>query len=699
MKMSISKSINRTDAKGKIWGETPYLGDIAFDNPLYVKTVRSNQSHARISAIHIPTLPEGYWVIDKSHIPGKNYMKTVVSDHPILAEDEVLYIGQPILLVAGPDREKVYGLSKEIRIDYEPLPAVYTLEESEKQGMVFTDYTLSKGNPVEAFSQAEKILQDEYSTGLQEHVYLEPQGMAAEFKEDTVFVYGSMQCPFYVEEALTEALNMPADKIRVIQTTTGGAFGGKEEFPSLIACHVAIATCVTGYPVILIYDRDEDILSTTKRHPSLVRYKVGLDKNNTLTVLDIDILYNAGAYAGISPVVLQRGIFSSTNVYNFQHIRVRGRNFRTHTVPSGAFRGFGAPQSIFAMEMLMHNIAISLGLEPIDFKMKHCLKQGDTSCTGGKIHDKIILPELLERALTLSEYRKKIQTHKPFTGIGLSLFLHGCGFTGNGEQTIRGKIILQKKGKDVLIKVSSVEMGQGADTILRKIVAHTLELPIHHVQCEVRDTGLIPDSGPTVASRTVMIVGGLLQKAAEEMKSRWDTEENLEISKVYHHPDFLVWDNDTFTGNAYPTYSWGVNVAEVAIDPVSYAIQVKKITAVYDVGRAIDERTLRGQMEGGIVQGMGWATIEVMHADEGTLVQRTLTDYKIPTSMDIPDIVCDFIENPYEFGPFGAKCAGELPFTGPAPAIAAAVSNALGIPIKELPITPEKLLEMKNDED
>lgn len=699
MKMTISKSIKRTDAREKIRGEAQYIGDMSFDNPLYLKTVRSTRPHAKILDIHLPDLPEGCFIIDKSHIPGKNRMRTVVSDHPILAEDEVLYIGQPILLVAGPSRELVYQISEKIRIDYEDLPAVFTLEESEKQNCVFTEYSFSKGEPDTAFAQAARIIEDEYRTGLQEHVYLEPQGMAAEVKDDTVFVYGSMQCPFYVEDALTEALGRPSDKIRVVQTTTGGAFGGKEEFPSLIACHTAIAALATHHPVFLIYDRDEDIICSTKRHPSIIRYKAGLDDNNRVTVLDIDLLYDAGAYCGLSPVVLQRGIFSATNVYNFHHLKVHGRNFRTHTVPSGAFRGFGAPQSIFGTEMLMHNIAVSLGLDPLEFKMKHILKQGDPSCTGGKIHDKVILPELVERALDLSDYRQKIQKKKKFAGVGISLFLHGCGFTGNGEQLIKGKIILRKSKDRVVLKISSVEMGQGADTVLRKIVAHTLDLPIEKVTCEIRDTGLVPDSGPTVASRTTMIVGGLLKTAADEMKSRWNEAEDFEISKVYHHPDFLTWDNDTFQGNAYPTYSWGVNVAEITIDPVTYDIHIEKVTGVYDVGRAIDERALRGQMEGGIAQGAGWATLEVMKSKEGKLVQHNLTDYKVPTSMDVPEITCDFIDNPYEFGPFGAKCAGELPMSGAPPAVVAAISNALGIPLKEIPVTPEMLMELERHED
>jgi CO/xanthine dehydrogenase Mo-binding subunit len=299
----------------------------------------------------------------------------------------------------------------------------------------------------------------------------------------------------------------------------------------------------------------------------------------------------------------------------------------------------------------------------------------------------------------MSDYRRKIQSNGKYKGVGVALFLHGCGFTGNGEQLIKGKIILKKNGGTVILKVSSVEMGQGAETCLRKIVAHTLSLPMEKVTCETIDTGLIPDSGPTVASRTTMIVGGLLRQASLELKDRWNESDNIEVSRVYRHPDYLRWDNDTFHGDAYPTYSWGANVAKVEIDPLTYEIYVKKISAVYDIGTPIDERTLTGQMQGGIVQGIGWATIEVMNPSKGKLKQHNLTDYKIPTSMDVPEIECAFISNLYEFGPFGAKCAGELPFVGAAPAVAAAVSNALSVPIKSIPLTPEYLMEIDNNEN
>ena len=347
--------------------------------------------------------------------------------------------------------------------------------------------------------------------------------------------------------------------------------------------------------------------------------------------------------------------------------------------------------------MLLHNIAVKFGIDPLEYKMRHLLKKNDPTCTGGKIHDEVKMDEIIKKVIENSDYYNQLKNNKKYHGIGVSLFQHGCGFTGKGETTINGEIILSKNDKNVTLKVSSVEMGQGAETILRKIVAYTLGIPIDNVNYEKVDTGLIPDSGPTVASRTTMIVGGLLRRAALEMKDRWKEADSFEVSKKYTHPDFLNWDDDKFQGDAYPVYSWGANVAEVEIDPITYELTIKNLYGVYDVGVPIDERSLEGQMQGGIAQGIGWATIEVMEPLEGQLKQKNLTDYKVPTSMDVPEMDIQFVSNPYEFGPFGAKCAGELPFVGSPPAVAAAVANALGKQINHLPITPEKLMEVDNE--
>lgn len=698
MKNHISTPVRRSDAKKKIRGEAAYIADRHFEGQLYAKTIRSSRARADIRSVALPELPSGYYMVDHRDIPGVNHMRTVVSDHPIFAVDSVEYIGQPLFLILGPDLRVLCDLAAQVKIDYADKPAVFTLEEAEAQDTVFTDYQYQKGDAEAAFRDAVQIIEEEFSTGYQEHVYLEPQGIAAEYKKDVLHIYGSMQCPYYVRNALLDVMAIPDEKMRVIQTVTGGAFGGKEEFPSLTACQVAVAAKKTGKAVMMIYDRNEDIICSTKRHPSRVHCRAALDKKNHVIGLEMDIRLNAGAYNGLSPVVLQRALFSATGVYDIPHLRIRGRNYRTNMLPSGAFRGFGAPQSIFAIEMLMHQIAVRLKEDPLEYKMRHVLKRGSKTCTGGKVREEVKLPEIVKKVKEMAQYDKKRKERKSFSGIGTSLFLHGCGFTGRGESDIRGKVILSKDKDTVTLRVSSVEMGQGAETVLRKIVAQSLKLPMEKVIYAEVDTGAVPDSGPTVASRTTMIVGGLLQECAKEMKRRWREAEKIEIEKVYQHPSWLRWDDSTFQGDAYPVYSWGANIAEVEVDTLTYEITVQKIYAVYDVGVPVDIRALDGQMQGGIAQGIGWATIEVMEAEKGRLKQANLTDYKVPTSMDAPQMEIAYVNNPYPYGPFGAKCAGELPFSGSPPAVAAAVSDALGKKISAIPLTPESLMESDHED-
>jgi CO/xanthine dehydrogenase Mo-binding subunit len=691
MRENISRPFPGVESTEKSGGYAAYIADMKFKGMLHAKTLRSTEPKAKIKDITFPHVPDGYWIIDRHDVPGMNRVKMVFDDQPFFAEDSVNYIGEPILLVVGPEKEKIFEILSSIRVSYEPLKPVFSIEESERS---FCDYKIKKGYPEEAFRNAARIVEDEYRTGLQEHVYLEPQGMIGIYENKRVTVFGSMQCPYYIKNALIQGLGWSEERIRVVQATTGGAFGGKEEYPSLIAGHVAFAAVKTGKPVSLIFDRSEDIRVTTKRHPSIIKIKTALDEKNSITALNIDIRLDGGAYAGLSNVVLQRAMFVSTGVYNIPNAQITGRALATNNVPTGALRGFGGPQALFAIEMHMNRLAMELKSDPLDFKKQYLLKKGNLTVTGGVLRDEIKLDEIAEKIEEISGYRKKSKEYA--RGIGLSFFLHGCAFTGSGERDlIRAKVKLRKKkdGK-VEILVANVDMGQGPKTTLRKIVARSLGLPIEDVIYENPDTDRVPDSGPTVASRTVMIVGGLLQKAAVDLLNSGDDASDLEVVKEYVQPDYIRWDQETFQGNAYPVYSWGANVVEVEADPVTFEIKVHGIWGVYDIGTAIDEKIIQGQIEGGIIQGLGYAGIEVMNTRNGKILQDSMTDYIIPTSVDTPEIKARLVHNPYEFGPFGAKCAGEVPLIGVAPAFAAAVQNSLGVPIKRIPVNPEYILEV-----
>lgn len=703
----ISRPIRRFDFDEKITGKAVYCADVRLDNMLHAKTLRSTKARARIVSIETPPLPEGFLVVDAGDIPGRNVVPGYYDDQPFFARGIVNYVGEPILLLVGPDKDLVIRLLERFSVTYEEMKPVLSIEEAEEagEGFIFgadaSFFTLeySKGDPDDCSLHAARVFTDEFRTGLQEHAYLEPQGLIAVYGDDGICVSGSMQCPYFIKEALVRALGWPEERVRVIQLPTGGAFGGKEEYPSIPAVHAALAAVKARKPVSLVFDRHEDMLCTTKRHPSVIRLRSFVDANNRVIGREVDIRIDAGAYAGLSGVVLQRMMFSCGGVYDVPNLKVTGKAFATNNVVSGAFRGFGGPQVFFAIETHMENIADALNLDAMEFKRRHFLHKGDTSSTGGLFHNEIKLDEIASALERMSGYsRKRGLTgpgHGKLKGIGCACFFHGCGFTGSGEsELIRARVRLKKyQDNTVEIFVSSTEIGQGSLTTLRKIVARTLEVPIETVKHAYPDTDQCPDSGPTVASRTVMIVGRLLHEAALEMKRRWD-EETFDIFRVFRFPEHLTWDNKTFRGNAYPEYAWGGNVVSVEVDPLTFEVEVTGIWAVYDIGEPVDETIVRGQIEGGIIQGLGYGGMEVMQTRDGAPLQASLTDYAVPTALDFPPIESMLIDNPFSGGPFGARGLGELPLVGAAPALALAIQNAIGRKVTQLPVTPEIIMEM-----
>ncbi len=705
----ISESIVRSDFDDKIKGKAMYTCDYHPEGMLFVKTVRSTVPRGRIRHIEIPELPKGYEIINHQDIPHLNVVPVVFDDQPVLAYDEVNYIGQPILLVVGDKKEIIQKIITEIQIDIEELEPVLSIEEAQKAKApfifrdqpYFVNYEYTKGDFVGEKEKAIRVISDVFETGYQEQAYLETQSMVAEYDGHTVSVFGSMQCPYYIVETLKEVLGWPEDRIRVVQMPTGGAFGGKEEYPSIPAAHAALASIKTGKPVQLVFERQEDIQCSTKRHPSIIRIDSYIDENDIIIARDIDVKLDGGAFAGLSSVVLQRSIFSVSGVYKVEHLHIKGTAYATNKVVTGAFRGFGGPQAFFAMERHMDNIANQLNIDAVEFKRKHYVKQGDTSSTGGEFSDPVILSQLTEEVLRISDYHKKRKAFENdlWRGIGFSAFFHGCGFTGAGESELIKPSVRLKKVKDkVEIFISSTEIGQGVLTTMRKIVAKTLDIPVSDVIHNYPDTLTCPDSGPTVASRTMLIVGRLLQDCALRMKQRWQ-EDTFEILQNYTYPSHLHWNSSTFEGHAYPDFSWGTNVVEVEVDPMTYQTEVKGIWAVYDVGTMIDERIVQGQLEGGIVQGLGYGLCEALESVQGKILQDTFTTYIIPTSLDIPKIVSICIENPSTIGPYGARGLGELPLVGVAPALANAVSQAIGKKITKIPVTPEELLRRVKYDD
>ncbi|RLW68425.1 MAG: aldehyde oxidase [spirochete symbiont of Stewartia floridana] len=708
MSHDISKSIPRPDGVEKSLGEALYIADYPRKDFLTARLYRSPFSRGRIRDIRLPALPEGYFVTDYRDVPAANHVALIKNDWPAFAEKEIRYRGQIILLLAGPDPTVVDRLLSQIEIDYDELELALTLDESLalKGGPihgidnVYADLRLKKGDAQRAFSAAARVVEGEYETGFQEQLYMEPQGLCVWLEEDgsKVVIHGSLQCPFYVKHSVEEALGH-AYKVRVIQAVTGGGFGGKEDYPEIMGVPLAVAALKGGRPLRMIFDRLEDMAWTSKRHPSRTRIRTAHGADGSVTAMDFDIMINGGAYESYSLIVLQRAIFSSNGVYNFPNVDVRGRALATSTVPSGAFRGFGAPQAIFALEMHMEKAARELRIEPLDLKRRHLLRQGDASITGGNIQEEVILDRLIAKAVEMSGYdeKRKRYDQEPWRGIAMSMFKHGCGFTGDGEQTIiKARVKLLKDEQDrVEILVANIEMGQGPATTLRKVVGSILGITPQEIIFQNPDTDRVPNSGPTVASRTMMVVGYLLQEAAARLKEIWENGKRQETEARYTLPPGIKWNQETLQGNAYAAFGWGVNVIEVLVDPVSWEVAVEGAWAVYDVGVPIDRRVVYGQIQGGMSQALGYAYLEKLETDEnGVFKQRTMADYIVPTSLDYPRTEACTLDNPYEFGPFGAKGMGEMVHDGGHAAFAAAVEQAIGRNCSRIPLTPERLMEI-----
>jgi len=713
----VGAAVPRKEGRAKVTGSARYAGDLRLAGMLHGVTVRSPAARGRIrELVFDPAFP---WsecaVVTARDIPGENVVALIEDDQPFLAGAEVNHAGEPVALIAHPDRYMAERARTAVRVVCDELPAVLSISESDT---VFREFRIERGDLHEAFGAAAFVVEGEYSTSAQEQLYIEPQGILATAAGGEITVRGSMQCPYYVHAALKRLFAIDGASIRVIQSETGGGFGGKEEYPSILAGHAALLAWKSGRPVKMIYDRAEDIFATTKRHPSRSRLRVAVSRAGALLGLDFDFDLDGGAYCTLSPVVLSRGAIHAAGPYRWPAVRVRARAWRTNYPPHGAFRGFGAPQSLFALERHIDVVARIVGVEPDELRRRNFLRQGDATATGQVIGEPVCLEGLLERALSESRWREKRERFRQENtasrvkrGMGLASFLHGAGFTGSGERRLESSVRLEAAPSGrVQVFVSSTEIGQGTNTILSQIAAEALGADVDDIEIVPPETGVVPDSGPTVASRTTMVVGKLVERAARALAERIApfrdgrsfaeacaeavaAEGRIEATEQYSPPPDVEWDDSTYTGSAYGTYAWAVYVAQVAVDTVTGETRVEDFVAVQDAGKVIHPVLAAGQIEGGVAQGIGWALYEDVVYDRGRVANARMTDYIMPTSSDLPPIRVFFEEHPYAHGPFGAKGIGELPMDGPAPAILNAIADAAGVNPVHVPWTPERLLE------
>ena len=703
----IGDRIVRVDAVQKARGEAVYVCDMTLPDMQYAYMVRSTIARGRIKAIHVPELPEGYYFISAKDIPaqGKNELWMIAKDWRCFAEDYVLYVGETIGLVVGPDRSVLKRIKAQIKIDYEEQTPAVTIDDGihcvggpmfpEKNSNVMCELFCEKGRPMdEVFAEADEVFEETIETPYQEHVHLETNSAIADMEDGKFVFYASAQCPFYIRKSIAGLLDIPYDDIIVRPCTTGGAFGGKEHVPDGLCGALLVAENKIRKPIKMVFDREEDTQFSVKRHPSKCIYKTAV-KDGKITGVYGHIYYNCGAYLSSSYVVLQRGVFHGNGVYTFDNTYLKGEGIGTNMFPSCAFRGFGAPQTLFAIETHLDHLAHHLGVDPLEFKMQYLAKKGDETTTNGHIIEEVKLPEMLDVITRESDYWRKAKEYKPGCGrgIGIALYNHGGAFTGNGEQAIiKAHARLVKTGDRVSIQVGSTEMGQGFKTSLRKICAATLGVSIDQIEYLDPDTSKVVDSGPTAASRSTMVVGRLVERAAQEMKERW-SEGDFTTEVEYEHPDGYPWDQATFRGDAYLGYGWGVACVEVEVDKLTNEVKTLGVWSSHEIGKAIDELIVHGQINGGILQSLGYGSMEKLEVKGGRFKQKSMSDYVIPTSMDFPKQFYHIQENPYPWGPYGAKGMGELVFNGASAAYVDAVERALNTRFTSIPIPPEAIEE------
>ena len=699
---AVGRSVPRREGADKVTGRARYTDDITVPGAWSGRTIRSTIARGAIRSITLD--PAFDWsrvvVVTADDIPGDNVVQLIREDQPVLAPrgGEIKHKEEPILLLAASDRATLEEAATHVRIEYELANPVFEIGSATE---VFSTVEITKGDVASVERTADLVVEREFRVGLQEQLYIEPQGAIALPEADGAFrVVGSLQCPYYVHRALKRALKLTDQQAIVVQAETGGGFGGKEEYPSIVAVHAALLARKAGRPVRLIYDRHEDLAATTKRHPGVIRHRTGVNKDGTLVFQDIELVLDGGAYCTLTPVVLSRAAIHAAGAYSCPNVRIRARAVATNTPPNGAFRGFGAPQSLFAAELMVEHVAEQLGggVSSVDLRRKWMLRLGDTTATGQ------VLTESVGSELVLDAALKAATTFQPSNiptvrrGRGLSLVFHGSGFTGSGEKKLSGTIAMEALADGTFrILTASTEIGQGTKTIFCQLAADALGVPLERVTIAPQDTSLVPDSGPTVASRTAMIVGRLVQEAAAEIKQRLQRERPpLRVDKSYIQPDSIHWDEATYRGDAYPVYAWACTIADVDVDTTTGEVRVTDLVTAVDCGKALHPVMAEGQIEGGCLQAVGWATIEEIKMKDGGYQNDRLATYLIPTALDAPRIRTVLIENPYSRGPFGAKGIGELPMDGPAPAVIAAIHDATGVWLDEVPATPEKVLAALN---
>ena len=755
----VGHDIIRPDALDKALGRAKFVDYLVFPGMLFASIVPAPCAHARLISFdsrHALEIDGVLDVVTSRDIPGKNFIPMIKEDWYFLPSDTFVFCGQPVAVVIADSRQNASFAADAVKLEYEELEPIFDPEDSLKLhapqinslGNLLARHCVKNGDINIGFEQSDVIIEGVYETGYQEHAYLETQGVIARPSGNGVMeIYASMQCPFYVQNAVSSILGIPHSKVRVVQTPTGGAFGGKEDIPSLFCGLAALGAWKTGRPVKMVLDRGEDIIMSSKRHPAKCYYRTGAASDGTLTACEATIYLDAGAFATLTPSVLWRCNVHACGPYRIPHVSVNSYAGATNKVPCGAFRGFGTPKIIFAMERQMDRLAKKLGMDPVEFRKHNILKQNDETVTGQRLPWSVGLEQTLEKAVEDSAWKEKWASfpsaeNNKLRGIGCATFSYGVGLGAAGKKIDRAEAYVQVKADgSVIFAVGTVDMGQGMETVLTQIVSESLGgIPPDNIQMLPVDTTRIEDSGPTVASRATYTSGNALVESCDKiLKNMYETaskaldcspseillqngkftrsnsSESLDFAEVasrsyFEHlplsaygyfktPD-TTWDADEGRGKAYVTYSYATQIAEVEVDMETGEIEVLDIWAAHDVGKAINPKQVEAQIEGGSIQGLGYALLEDLKiSQKGFIENPSFSTYIIPSIMDVPEIHPIIVEDAYPEGPYGAKGFGETPLMGMAACISNAVSMATGFNITRIPILPEHIIGLLKEDN
>ncbi|MBV6401111.1 MAG: putative xanthine dehydrogenase subunit D [Anaerolineales bacterium] len=726
---TIGKSLPRVDARGKVTGSSPYSGDLSMPGMLHMKMLFAGRPHARILSIDTSkaeAAPGVAAVYTAKDVPVNEY-GLQWQDQPVLCgpgstkpgADVVRFVGDQVALVVANTEAEAASAVKMIEVEYADLPVVIDAEEAMKPGAtrihehigdsnICVHYKIRRGNVDEAFQRSDVIVESEYRTPVQEHAYLQPEaGLAYIDEAGLITLVCGGQWTHEDQHQVAHALGMPDETIRVIYPAIGGAFGGREDMSVQIA--LALAAWKLKRPVRIIWSRQESMIGHGKRHATVIRAKWGATNNGKINAIENVIIGDGGAYMYTSNKVLGNSAITSTGPYFIPNVKTDVYGVYTNNVPGAAFRGFGAPQALFMAEMQMDKLAEKLGMDPVEFRLKNALRDGDPLGVGTPSPSPVSVAQCIEAARDRFGWEKgkrrpeALEGKKEERGIshlkrgqGFAAGFKNIGFSFGYQENCWAKIELHgaTKIERVVLYHSGAEVGQGAHTVMMQMAAEATGIPFEKVELVASDTARTGNSGSVSASRMTFMSGNAIRGAAELALKKWNSEERPAVGEFkYLAPRTTQFDHDTGYSTPNFAYAFVAQATEVEVDTETGHMRVIRFISADDLGKPINPALVEGQIEGAVVQAQGYAILEDYKTKNGRVLTDQLSTYLIPTIRDIPEKVESVIlEIPDPNGPWGARGVGELPYLGVAPAIASAIHDATGVWIDEFPFTPERIL-------